>query len=93
MARHGELREKPDALRPGTLRVLSVRMDYANTQDASDGYLVSLRVLDYEGPETYCDGAGNCATRPVTLNALKGYDELTGVGSPGDKFVTQLSKF
>ena len=36
MARHGELREKPDALRPGTLRVLSVRMDYATSTDADD---------------------------------------------------------
>ena len=36
MARHGDLREKPDALRPGTLRVLSVRMDYATSADADD---------------------------------------------------------
>ena len=36
MARHGALREKPDALRPGTLRVLSVRMDYATSTDADD---------------------------------------------------------
>jgi epoxyqueuosine reductase len=36
MARHGELRGKPDALRPGTLRVLSVRMDYATSSDADD---------------------------------------------------------
>ena len=36
MARHGELREKPDALRPGTLCVLSVRMDYATSNDSDD---------------------------------------------------------
>jgi epoxyqueuosine reductase len=28
MARHGTMRSRPDALRPGTLRVISVRMDY-----------------------------------------------------------------
>ncbi|HEY2345861.1 MAG TPA: tRNA epoxyqueuosine(34) reductase QueG [Xanthomonadaceae bacterium] len=36
MARHGELREKPDALRPGTLRVLSVRMDYTTSEPDAD---------------------------------------------------------
>ena len=30
MARHGDLRGQPDALVPGTLRVLSLRMDYMN---------------------------------------------------------------
>ena len=53
--------------RPSTIRV-----DYANTVDASNGYNVSLRTFDYEGPETYCDGTGNCATRPVTLTTAKG---------------------
>jgi subtilase family serine protease len=70
----------------------TVRVDFANTQDASDGYTVSLRVLDYEGPETYCDGTGNCATRNVTVHANKGYDGLTGLGSPGLSFVTDLGK-
>jgi subtilase family serine protease len=93
-----EARDTKGAIRDVTApadpnREATVRVDYANTQDASNGYIVSLRVLDYEGPETYCDGDGNCATRNVTLNARNGYDELTGVGSPGDKFVTQLSKF
>jgi len=33
MHRHGELRGKPDALVPGTLRVVSVRMDYGTGDD------------------------------------------------------------
>jgi epoxyqueuosine reductase len=33
MHRHGELRERPDALVPGTLRVVSVRMDYGTGED------------------------------------------------------------
>src|SRR5208282_1231253 len=33
-----------------------IRVDYANTVDNSKGYVVSLRVIDYQGPETYCDG-------------------------------------
>jgi subtilase family serine protease len=71
----------------------TLRVDYANTVDATDGYNVSLRTFDYEGPETYCDGAGNCATRPVTLNAAIGFDGLTGLGVVGPSFITDLAKF
>ena len=70
-----------------------IRVDYANTVDASDGYNVSLRVLDYEGNETYCDATGNCATRPVTLSTDTGFDSLTGLGVVGPSFVKDLAKF
>jgi len=70
-----------------------IRVDYQNTVDASNGYFVSLRAIDYQGPETYCDGTGNCATRPVTLSAAPGFDSLTGLGSAGSDFVAELSKF
>lgn len=36
MARHGVLREQPEALRPGTVRVISVRMDYATSETEAD---------------------------------------------------------
>jgi epoxyqueuosine reductase len=35
MQRHGALREQPGALVPGTLRVVSVRMDYGTGEDAA----------------------------------------------------------
>jgi epoxyqueuosine reductase len=35
MARHGDKRARPDELVPGTLRVLSVRMDYGTGDDAA----------------------------------------------------------
>jgi subtilase family serine protease len=70
-----------------------IRVDYANTQDASDGYLVSVRAITYEGPETYCDGTGNCATRDVTLTTAKGYDSLTGLGTIGSNFISAMKKF
>jgi subtilase family serine protease len=69
-----------------------IRVDYGNTVDATDGYIVSLRVLNYAGPETYCDGTGNCATRPVTLTATPGFDSLTGLGSVGPRFIALLSR-
>jgi len=70
-----------------------IRVDYANTVDASNGYVVSLRAINYAGPETYCDGTGNCATRNVTLTATPGFDSLTGLGSVGKGFIATLSKF
>jgi subtilase family serine protease len=70
-----------------------IRVDYGNTVDASDGYIVSVRAINYAGPETYCDGTGNCATRNVTLTATPGFDSLTGLGSVGPRFITTLSRF
>jgi subtilase family serine protease len=71
----------------------AIRVDYANSVDASAGYIVSLRTINYAGPETYCDGTGNCATRPVTLTTAPGYDSMTGLGSPGHNFIAELSRF
>jgi subtilase family serine protease len=75
------------------LAASTIRVDYANTVDASDGYNVSLRTFDYQGPETYCDATGNCATRPVTLTTAKGYDSMTGLGAAGPKFILDLAKY
>jgi subtilase family serine protease len=68
-----------------------IRVDYANTQNAVDGYNISLRVLDYEGLETYCDDTGNCASRDVSVWAAPGYDGLTGLGSVGAQFIKRMA--
>jgi subtilase family serine protease len=70
-----------------------VRVDYANTVNSSNGFLVSARAINYAGPETYCDGTGNCATRNVTLTAGSGFDGLTGIGSVGKTFIRTMSRF
>jgi subtilase family serine protease len=70
-----------------------IRVDYRNTVDNSNGYVVSLRAIDYQGPETYCDATGNCATRNVTLTTAPGFDGMTGIGSVGPRFVQALSKY
>jgi subtilase family serine protease len=71
----------------------TVRVDYANSVDNSNGYVISLRAINYAGPETYCDTTGNCATRNVTLTATPGFDSLTGLGAPSTRFVGMLSKY
>jgi subtilase family serine protease len=70
-----------------------IRVDYTNSVDSSAGYIVSLRTINYAGPETYCDGTGNCATRDVTLTTAPGFDSMTGLGSAGDRFISILSKY
>jgi subtilase family serine protease len=70
-----------------------LRVDYANTVNASNGYIVSLRAINYAGPETFCDGTGNCETRNVTLTTAPGFDSLTGLGTVGKSFIATLSKF
>jgi subtilase family serine protease len=70
-----------------------VRVDFANTVNSSDGFIMSLRQIDYQGPETFCDGTGNCATRNVIVSAGNGYDGLTGLGSIGNAFLNTMSRF
>jgi subtilase family serine protease len=78
------------------------REDYAgplglgltNSSGASaTGVAKSFRELYFPGPEVYCDGTGNCATRPDTQQAATGYDSLTGLGSPGTNFIATLAGF
>jgi subtilase family serine protease len=68
-----------------------IRVDYANTVDATNGYNISLRVLDYEGVETYCDATGNCASRDVSVWAAPGFDGITGIGSVGAQFIRRMA--
>jgi|HubBroStandDraft_1064217.scaffolds.fasta_scaffold15701_2 subtilase family serine protease len=70
-----------------------IRVDYANEVDSTDGYNVSLRVINYEGPETYCDGTNNCATRNVTLSTGPGFNSMTGLGSIGADFIAAMSQY
>jgi subtilase family serine protease len=68
-----------------------VRVDFANTVNNVDGYIVSLRVQDWEGTETYCDATGNCASRQDILTTTPGFDSMTGIGSVGAQFISRLA--
>jgi subtilase family serine protease len=71
-----------------------IRVDYANTVDNSDGFNVSLRTINYEGPQEYCDGTGHCiSTTDGALSTAEGFDSMTGLGSISPKFLSVLSKF
>jgi subtilase family serine protease len=91
---------KLDRTRPGAIfDVLSeptlqanYRRDFASAiVPGVKGYFEQVRELYFPGPEVYCDGTGNCAQRPNTLKAFKGYDSLTGLGAPGRDFIAAVA--
>ena len=54
-----------------------VRSDFANTVDASDGYVASVRSIDDDAP--------------LTIHTAAGYDDVTGLGSPASGFVASMA--
>jgi subtilase family serine protease len=83
-----------DVMRPASPHSAAViRVDYANGVNASKGFVVSLRAINYEGQETYCDGTGHCLSGNVTLTTRPGFDSMTGLGSAGARFIATLAKF
>lgn len=70
------------------------RVDHAFTYiGGGTGFIDSFRELTFDGTETYCDATGNCESRPITQTVAPGYDSLTGLGSIGPDFVSDLSNF
>jgi subtilase family serine protease len=69
------------------------RADFINSIDKSQGTEFTTRIIDYQGQEQFCDPtSGACTTRQVALSTTPGYDDMTGLGSPGAKFVQDLSR-
>ena len=68
----------------------SIRADFANSLDDSQGFLYSTRIIDYEGPQQFCNAGGECKQRDLSLHTAPGYDNMTGLGSPGETFLSQL---
>ena len=70
------------------------RVDHASTYvPKAKGVIDSFREITYGGDVTYCDETGNCETRPLTQTVGEGYDSLTGLGSIGPNFITDLSNY
>ncbi|MBS1895758.1 MAG: S8/S53 family peptidase [Actinobacteria bacterium] len=76
-----------------------VRNDYLNGEDAEEGVLTSARVLGIEGAtEYFCPQpnaeTGECEVEEEeateSLSAAPGFDSMTGIGSPGNQFITEL---
>jgi subtilase family serine protease len=69
------------------------RVDQADSYvGGASGLLAQFREITFEGAITYCDETGNCASRPNTLSTAKGFDSMTGLGSIGPNFVSDLAQ-
>jgi subtilase family serine protease len=69
-----------------------VRNDFVNGTNNGAGITTSVRTLDYQGLETYCDATGNCGSQHVALTTAKGFDSMTGLGTPNTGFIRALAK-
>jgi len=90
-ALHGQSSAIDDILPGGKQGMF--RNDLASTYvPGAKGLISQFREVTYEGVITYCDETGNCASRPNTLSTAPGYDSMTGLGSIGPSFVSDLAK-
>lgn len=74
-------------------KLADLRWDFADGTDNVAGTIHSVRTLDFEGTESYTDGTGVTASRPVAITVAKGYDGMTGLGTPDIGFVGVLAKY
>jgi subtilase family serine protease len=67
------------------------RADFANSIDDTQGFLYWTRIIDYEGQQQFCNAENHCTTRDLSLHTAPGYDNMTGLGSPGEQFLSDLT--
>ncbi len=65
--------------------------NYVNETGPEEGLYTTVRTLGYEGKEAFCEAGVSCTEQKIILSAGKGYDSMTGIGSPGPEFVKELS--
>ncbi len=73
----------------------NVRRDYVDGVDSTEGTLTSVRTLDYQGQERFCEEEeepASCTEQPVSLNTAPGFDSMTGIGTPSSGLLAALSK-
>ena len=87
-ALHGNASALYDVLPAGKLDMS--RSDYINSLNPEAGFQYTTRIVDYEGMEQFCTDNGTCVSRDVALKTAPGYDNMTGLGSPGDSFIQDL---
>jgi len=78
-----------DVLNPGKLD--QSRADYLNGLGPDDGYIFWTRIINYEGPEQFCKSADSCSRIDMTLHTTPGYDNMTGLGTPGSQLLSLLA--
>ena len=69
-----------------------LRADYANSEDASDGILYSVRTLDFRtANDGYTVNAPAKSDYSASIYTRPGYDDVTGLGTPTSSFYGALA--
>jgi hypothetical protein len=53
--------------------------------------LRAARPRPAQGQQQFCNTNNECTTRDLSLHTAPGYDNMTGLGSPGDQFLSHLT--
>jgi subtilase family serine protease len=70
-----------------------VRNDFLNGVNAEEGVVTSVRTLEYEGKEKFCNAeGGKCTQQKVSLETAPGFDSMTGIGAPAGGLIAALAK-
>lgn len=64
---------------------------YVNGASTEAGTFKATGTINYEGKEAYCPEPRNCVQQKVALKDGPGYDSMTGIGSPGTRFIQDLA--
>ncbi len=77
---------------PVAQKLVQFRNDYVDEiYGSGSGVEHAVRIIGASVEEEYCDGTGNCASRPDTQSAGPGFNSLTGLGTLGTEFAEDLA--
>ena len=79
-----------DVVPPQSKQAFSLAQ-YVNGADTEAGTFKATGTINYEGQEAYCPESGPCVQQKVALKDGPGYDSMTGIGSPGSRFIQELA--
>jgi subtilase family serine protease len=80
-----------DILAPKAKQAVALE-NLVNGDNAEQGSFTTALTMGYEGNESYClPEGGECTEHKITLKAAKGFDSMTGIGSPGGEFIQELA--
>ncbi len=79
-----------DVVPPQSQQAFSL-VQYVNGANTEAGTFNATGTINYEGQEAYCPEAESCVQQKLALKDGPGFDSMTGIGSPGARFIPDLA--